>query len=377
VHPTVVIARATDALYPFAKRVLFRLDPEVAHARVFALLRFAAQHPGALRLLRGAYGVADPRLRVRAFGLEFSNPLGLAAGFDKDGKAAGVWGALGFGTAELGTVTTQAQPGNPRPRAFRLPADRAIVNRMGFNNEGVAALAERLQTARRAPWWGTEPIGVNVGKTRTVALEDAITDYEAALRKAWPVADYLVLNVSSPNTPGLRSLQEAKPLAELLARAHDLRGELGDRPVLLKVAPDLGEDALAEAVALAERHGVDGLVVANTTIAREGLTHDLGEAGGLSGAPLGARALAVLRAARARTALPLVASGGIASGADAIARFEAGATLVQVYTGWIYEGPGLPRRLLRDVARWATAEGHADLDARLQARDQVHRPTTG
>jgi dihydroorotate dehydrogenase len=370
-----VIARATDALYPLAKRVLFRLDPEVAHERVFALLSFASRHPGALRLLRSAYGVADPRLRVRAFGLEFPNPLGLAAGFDKDGKAAATWGALGFGTAELGTVTTQAQPGNPRPRAFRLPEDRAIVNRMGFNNEGAAALAARLAAARRAPWWGAEPIGVNVGKTRTVALEDAVADYEAALRTAWPVADYLVLNVSSPNTPGLRSLQEAKPLAELLARAHDLRGELGDRPVLLKVAPDLSEDALAEAVALAERHGVDGLVVANTTIAREGLTRDPGEAGGLSGAPLAGRALAVLRAVRARTALPLVAVGGISSGADAIVRLEAGATLIQVYTGWIYEGPGLPRRMLADVARWATAQGHPDLDARLRARDAAHQPS--
>ena len=372
-----MIARATDALYPLAKRALFRLEPEVAHERVFALLRFASQHPGALRLLRSAYGVADPRLRVRAFGLEFPNPLGLAAGFDKDGKAAAVWGALGFGTAELGTVTTQAQPGNPRPRAFRLPEDRAIINRMGFNNEGVAALAARLAAARRTPWWAEEPMGVNVGKSRAVALEDAIADYEAALRTAWPVADYLVLNVSSPNTPGLRSLQEAKPLAELLARARDLRGELGDRPVLLKVAPDLSDDALAEAVALAERHAIDGLVVANTTIARDGLTRDPGEAGGLSGAPLAARALAVLRAARARTSLPLVAVGGIASGADAIERFEAGATLLQVYTSWIYEGPGLPRRLLAEVARWATAQGHADLDARLRARDATDRPRPG
>jgi dihydroorotate dehydrogenase len=368
-----VIARATDALYPRIKRVLFRLEPEEAHARVFALLGFAARHPGALRLLRSAYGVADPRLRVRAFGLEFPNPLGLAAGMDKDGTVAAAWGAFGFGTAELGTVTAQAQPGNPRPRAFRIPEDRAIINRMGFNNAGAAALAARLATARSAPWWSTEPLGINVGKTRAVALEDAVADYEAALRTVWPVADYLVLNVSSPNTPGLRSLQEAKPLAELLARAGALRGELGDRPVLLKIAPDLSDDALAEAIALAERHGIDGLVVANTTIARDGLTRDPGEAGGLSGAPLAARALAVLRATRARTGLPLVASGGIESGADAIERFEAGATLVQVYTGWIYGGPGLPRRLLADVARWATSEGHADLDARLRDRDARHR----
>lgn len=369
-----MIAAATDALYPLAKRVLFRLDPETAHERVFAVLAFAARHPGALRVLRSAYGVDDPRLRVRAFGLEFPNPFGLAAGFDKDGGAAAVWGAFGFGSAELGTVTALAQPGNPRPRLFRLPADRAIVNRMGFNNRGAAALAAALADARARPWWPQEPIGVNVGKSRAAALEDAVADYEAGLRAVWPVADYLVLNVSSPNTPGLRSLQEAKPLAELLRRAAALKDELGPRPVLLKLAPDLSDEALAEAVHLAERHGVDGLVVTNTTVARDGLTHDPGEAGGLSGAPLGPRALAVLRSVRARTALPLVAVGGIASGADAVARFEAGATLLQAYTGWVYEGPGMARRLLRDVAAWATAEGHPDLQARLRARDAAHVP---
>lgn len=362
-------------MYPLARSVLFRLDPEEAHDRVFALLAFASAHPGALRSLRAAYGVRDPRLRVRAFGLEFPNPLGLAAGFDKDGRAPETWAALGFGTAELGTVTALAQAGNPRPRLFRLPAERAAINRMGFNNDGAAALARRLAGARRRLWWTNDaPIGVNVGKSRAIALEEAVDDYEAALRHVWPVADYLVLNVSSPNTPGLRSLQDARPLAELLARAHALKGELGPRPVLLKLSPDLPPSGLDDAVGLAERHGVDGLVVANTTVRRDVLRRDPGEAGGLSGAPLGPIALSLLRDVRARTALPLVASGGIETAADAIARFEAGATLIQTYTGWIYQGPAMARRLLAGVARWAAAEGHPDLGARLSARDAQHRP---
>ncbi len=360
-------------MYPLARSALFRLDPETAHERVFALLAFAAEHPGALRLLSGVFGVDDPRLRVQAFGLTFPNPLGLAAGFDKDARAAATWPALGFGTTEVGTVTAQAQPGNPPPRLFRLPNERAVINRMGFNNAGAAALASRLHQARSRPWWPTAPLGVNVGKSRVVALEDAVADYEVALRHAWPVADYLVLNVSSPNTPGLRDLQAAGPLARLLARAVDLKAELGARPVLLKLSPDLAPQALDDAVALAERHGVDGLVLTNTTLRRDALRHDPHEDGGLSGAPLGPLALATLRAVRARTRLPLVAVGGIANAGDAIARFEAGATLLQVYTGWIYEGPGLPRRLLAGVATWATALGHADLQGRLAARDAADR----
>ncbi|MDF1524076.1 MAG: quinone-dependent dihydroorotate dehydrogenase, partial [Trueperaceae bacterium] len=318
--------------------------------------------------------VSSPRLRTDLAGLPLPNPVGLAAGFDKNGRAAATWPALGFATAELGTVTARPQPGNPKPRVFRLPAERAAINRMGFNNEGADALAARLAAARREPWWPEVAMGVNVGKSRVVALEDAVADYEAALRAAWPVADYLVLNVSSPNTPGLRTLQEAKPLADLLGRAAELKGTLGARPVLLKLSPDLTPTALDEAVALAEDHGIDGLVVTNTTVDRSALAHDPGEAGGLSGAPLGPRALRVLRAVRARTALPLVAVGGIESGAGAVERLEAGATLLQVYTGWIFEGPGLARRLLADVARWAVAEGHPDLGTRLAARDAVHRP---
>jgi len=356
-------------LYPILRSVMFRLDPEVIHARVFALLAFAAAHPGALRVLHWTTGVDDPRLRVRAFGLEFPNPFGLGAGFDKDGLAAAVWPALGFGHTELGTVTALAQPGNPPPRMFRLPASKAAINRMGFNNAGAEALAARLRRERARPWWPTAPVAINVGKSRTTPLEDAAADYEASLRAVWPVADLIVLNVSSPNTPGLRTLQRSGPLSELLGLAAALRDELGPRPLLLKVSPDLDAADLDDVVAQTERHGLDGLVATNTTVRRDVLPSDPHEAGGLSGAPLGPLALEVLRQLRERTRLPLVAVGGIFSAADAIARLEAGASLLQVYTGWIYEGPMMPRKLAAGLRRWLDGTGHATLDDYLRRRD--------
>ena len=356
-------------LYPLLRRAMFRLDPEVAHAYVFAMLAFAAEHPGALRLLHAATGVHDPTLRVRAFGLDFANPFGLAAGFDKDGLAAATWPALGFGHTELGTVTALPQAGNPPPRSMRLPASKAIINRMGFNNAGAAALAARIARSRAQPWWPDDPVGVNVGKSRAAELGDAMADYEASLRAVWPVADFVVLNVSSPNTPGLRTLQQAGPLAELLGLAAALKGELGPRPVLLKIAPDLDERELDVVVAETERHGIDGLVATNTTVRRDLLPTDPGMPGGLSGAPLGPLALAVLRSLRSRTRLPLIAVGGMATAEEAIARIEAGATLLQVYTGWIYQGPMLPRRWAAGLRRWLTARGHATLADYLAARD--------
>lgn len=358
--------------YPLLRRALFRLEPERAHALAMLGLTFADRHPGALRLLRWAFAPSDARLRVRCFGLDFPNPLVLAAGFDKDGEAPAAWPALGFGSAELGTVTAEAQPGNPRPRAFRIPAERAVINRMGFNNAGAAALAARLRRARAQPWWPDAPVGVNVGKTRSVALEDARSDYERSLRLVWDVADYLVLNVSSPNTPGLRTLQEGPQLDDLLRLVDGLRDELGVKPVLLKVSPDLDEAALDALVASVERAGLDGLVATNTTVRRDVLRHDPGEAGGLSGAPLGPIALRVLAALRERTTLPLVASGGIETAADVIARLEAGATLVQAYTGWIYQGPGMAREVARGVLTWLERAGQPDLRAWLAQRDARH-----
>jgi dihydroorotate dehydrogenase len=358
--------------YALLRSLMFRLEPERVHELVMRALALSNRHPGALRIIGSVLMPRDPRVRVRCFGLDFPNPIGLGAGFDKNAEAAAAWPALGFGTADLGTVTARAQPGNPRPRVFRLPSERALINRMGFNNLGASAVAERLRAARARPWWPDAPVGINVGKSRDAALDDAVADYEEALRAAWPVADYLVVNVSSPNTPGLRTLQEQAYLEPLLERIGGLRGELGPKPVLLKVSPDLEEAALDVVAAAAEAAALDGLVATNTTVARDTLPRDPGEAGGLSGRPLAPRALAVLRALRARTRLPLVAAGGIESAADVIERLEAGASLVHVYTGWIYEGPFMPRKLVAGLGRWLDAIGAPDLQTWLDARDGTH-----
>lgn len=358
-------------MYPTLRKLLFRLDPERAHDLVLGGMAWAGRSELALRLLRAAYGKRDPRLQVEAFGLRFPSPVGLAAGLDKDGVAVRALAALGFGSLELGSVTARPQPGNPRPRLFRLVEDDALINRMGFNNEGAEALAGRLERLRQrgdAP----VPIGVNVGKSRAAPLEDAVADYERSLRSVWPVADYLALNVSSPNTPGLRSLQAREPLEALLALAARLRDELGHKPVLLKIAPDLSDDELLAIVEAAEAHGVAGLIATNTTIERPELrSAHAAQAGGLSGRPLAARSLAVLRLLRAATELPLVSVGGIADGADVVERLLAGATLVQVYSAFIYRGPGLLRSVHDDLVRRLEGDGAtsiAELSASATAR---------
>jgi len=357
-------------MYGLLYRVVLRRVPaETAHRLAFGLIRVfgrVAGVPGAAWLLRRWLGPRDPVLRVQALGLEFPGPLGLAAGFDKDAGATRALGALGFGFVEVGTVTARAQPGNPRPRMFRLPADRALVNRMGFNNDGAAAAAARLRR-RRA---GGPVVGVNIGKTRAVPEAEAAADYADSARAVADVADYVVVNVSSPNTPGLRDLQAAGRLRPLLVA---VRGALdaatgsagpGDRrvPLLVKIAPDLaGEDV--DAVAdLAVELGLDGIIATNTTVSRDGLTSSAAEvtaagAGGLSGPPLRAPALAVLRRLRERAGdrLVLIAAGGIETPDDAWERLTAGATLVQAYTGFIYGGPLWPRRVHAGLARRARA----------------------
>ncbi len=344
-------------MYGTVRSLLFRLDPERAHELVLGGLHWAGRSALALRLLERSYGATDPRLAVDAFGLRFPSPIGLAAGLDKDGVAVRALAAIGFGHLELGTVTARPQPGNPRPRLFRLVEDEAIINRMGFNNRGADALAARLARARRHER-AAVPLGVNVGKSRAVPLEEAVADYERALRAAWPVADYLALNVSSPNTPGLRRLQEREPLEALLGLARHLKDELGPRPVLLKIAPDLSRDQLLEVAEVAERFGVDGLIATNTTIAREGLRSSrASETGGLSGRPLSAASLAVLRILSGATRLPLVSVGGVWSGADVVERLEAGATLVQVYTAFIYRGPALLASAHREILDALTRRG--------------------
>ncbi len=334
--------------------VLSRLPGEGTHRVSFALLRALVAVPGMRVLVARMLAPRDPILRVHAFGRELPGPLGLAAGFDKDAEGVAALLALGFGFVEVGTVTAEAQPGNPKPRLFRLPKDRALVNRMGFNNHGATAAASRL-TGRRDGL-----VGVNIGKTKRIADADAIADFTRSAQTLAPLADYLVVNVSSPNTPGLRDLQAVdrlRPLLVAVRAACDLASPMRRVPLLVKIAPDLA-DADIDAVAdLALELGLDGIVATNTTIARSGLeTREstvaaLG-AGGLSGAPLKQRALDVLRRLRARVGdrLVLIAVGGIETGDDAWQRLQAGATLVQAYTGFIYGGPLWPRRIHRELA---------------------------
>ena len=341
------------------RMVLRRVPAEAAHLAAFGLIRGVARVPGAARLLERWLGPRDPVLRVRALGLEFPGPLGLAAGFDKDARGTRGLAALGFGFVEVGTVTARAQPGNPRPRMFRLTADRALVNKMGFNNAGAAAAAARLGRSRRP---GGPVVGVNIGKTRAVPDEEAAADYAASARAVAAVADYVVVNVSSPNTPGLRDLQAAdrlKPVLVAVRAALDAAVPGGRRvPLLVKIAPDLA-DADVDAVAdLALELGLDGIIATNTTISRAGLASPAAEvaaagAGGLSGPPLRARALEVLARlhARAGDRLVLIAAGGIETPDDAWERLRAGATLVQAYTGFVYGGPLWPRRMHAGLAR--------------------------
>ena len=339
--------------------VLRRVPAEAAHLAAFALIRGVARVPGAAWLQRRWLAPRDPVLRVRALGLEFPGPLGLAAGFDKDARGTRGLALLGFGFVEVGTVTARAQPGNPRPRMFRLTADRALVNRMGFNNAGAAAAAAVLRRARARR--GGPVVGVNIGKTRAVPDEEAAADYAASARAVAGVADYVVVNVSSPNTPGLRDLQAADRLRPVLAAvraALDAASEGRRVPLLVKIAPDLA-DADVDAVAdLALEIGLDGIIATNTTTSRAGLASPAAQvaaagAGGLSGPPLRARALAVLTRLRARAGdrLVLIAAGGIETPDDAWERLRAGATLVQAYTGFVYGGPLWPHRMHAGLAR--------------------------
>jgi dihydroorotate dehydrogenase len=350
------------------RMVLRRVPAEAAHLAAFALIRIlgsVARVPGAAWLLRQWLGPREPVLRVRALGLEFPGPLGLAAGFDKDARGTRGLAALGFGFVEVGTVTARAQPGNPRPRMFRLTADRALVNRMGFNNAGAAAAAARLGRIRGRRSGGGPVVGVNIGKTRAAPDEDAAADYAASARVVAAVADYVVVNVSSPNTPGLRDLQAAdrlRPVLVAVRAALDAAvcgGQPNRRvPLLVKIAPDLA-DADVDAIAdLALELGLDGIIATNTTVSRDGLASSPGEvasagAGGLSGPPLRARALEVLTRLRERAGdrLVLIAAGGIETPDDAWERLRAGATLVQAYTGFVYGGPLWPRRMHAGLAR--------------------------
>lgn len=336
-----------------AKPVLFRLgrgDAEVAHHRTVDLVERLGEHPRVLSAMTRA--LQQPARPVRLLGLTFPNRVGLAAGMDKDGRGLRAWGALGFGHVELGTVTAHPQPGNDLPRLFRLPTSRAVINRMGFNNAGVQVLAERLREARAEGAIGI-PVGVSIGKTKVTPLEEAVEDYLTSVRALDGLADYLAVNVSSPNTPGLRGLQDARPLAELISavvrETADLAGEGTPVPVLVKLAPDLTDSALEEALEVAVTSGASGLIATNTTIGRRHVAPadraTAQQTGGLSGAPLTRRAREVVGRVRAATDLPLIGVGGVMSADDASALLDAGADLVQVFTGLIYAGPGLVREV--------------------------------
>jgi len=362
---------AAMAIYKLLFSAVFRRMPaELAHRVGFALIRGAGVVPGVSWLLRRWLAPRDPVLRVHALGHDLPGPLGLAAGFDKDAVAPDALGALGFAFVEVGTVTAQPQPGNPVPRLFRLPADRALVNRMGFNNRGAAAAATRLM-ARTAGVAGARPcsrvlVGANIGKTKTVPESGAGADYAASARLLARAADYLVINVSSPNTPGLRNLQAADELRPLIAAVQAaLRAAGRPRlPLLVKIAPDLADEDIDAIADLAVELGLDGIIATNTTISRPQLRSKPAEvaaagAGGLSGAPLKPLALHVLRRLRARAGdrLVLIAGGGIETADDAWERIEAGATLLQGYAGFIYGGPLWPRRIHRDLARRVRDKG--------------------
>jgi len=340
-------------MYSLIKPLLFQFDPEKVHYFVTRNLKRFNRFPGGAALSRVLWDVKDARLEKEVFGLQFKNPVGLAAGFDKNGEMISEMANMGFGFIEVGTVTPLPQPGNPKPRMFRLPADSAIINRMGFNNLGVDVVAQRIAAYRknRPDAQKGVIIGGNIGKNKVTPNEDAVSDYIKCFDRLFDVVDYFVVNVSSPNTPGLRELQEKEPLMQLLNTLQQRNDKNGiSRPILLKIAPDLTNEQLDDIVEIVTGSGIAGLIATNTTINREGLQTAepiKSEAGGLSGKPLTQRSTEVIRyiAQKSNGAFPIIGVGGIHSPEDAVEKLAAGAALVQLYTGFIYEGPGLIGRI--------------------------------
>jgi dihydroorotate dehydrogenase len=338
----------------FIKPIFFLFQPETIHHIVFKTIKFFCTIPGVSAIIKSVYVVNDKRLERKLFGLTFPNPVGLAAGFDKDAKLYDELGYYGFGFIEIGTLTPKAQPGNEKPRMFRLPEDEALINRMGFNNGGVDEAVVRLKNRK-----SNVIIGGNIGKNKITANEDAVSDYEKCFEALFDYVDYFVVNVSSPNTPNLRALQDKEPLTHLLKRVKELNNQKKTpKPILLKIAPDLTNEQLDDIIGIVAETKIDGVIATNTTISREGLKTDasriieIGD-GGLSGKPLTKRSTEVVKylSDKSNKSFPIIAVGGIHTGADAIEKLNAGASLVQIYTGFIYEGPGIVKRINKEILR--------------------------
>ena len=354
-------------MYPYIRPLLFQTEPETLHRWAIAWAKHMGNNAFLHPLLSPFSALKDPRLTQTVWGLTFQHPVGLAAGFDKNAEAIAAWPRLGFAFSEVGTITAQGQQGNPRPRLFRLVADEAVINRYGFNNRGASVVADRLALAPPRPVG--HPVGINLGKSKVTALEEAATDYQESFRKLYPFGDYFVVNVSSPNTPGLRSLQNKTSLLEILDRLQACNGD--GKPLLVKIAPDLTWSQLDEVLEVVTESDLDGIIATNTTLGREGLRTQtvstgnppVNEAGGLSGPPVRDKSTEMIRYIYRETQgeIPIVGVGGIDSAEAAWEKIVAGASLVQVYTGLVFKGPGLARAIARGLSKKLDDAGMAHI----------------
>ncbi|NJO90047.1 MAG: quinone-dependent dihydroorotate dehydrogenase [Chloroflexia bacterium] len=334
--------------------LLFKFSPEKIHNFTFLCFKIGSSIPGVGLLTKKMFQINDPKLERELFGIKFPNPVGLAAGLDKEAAAFDMLGYLGFGFVEIGTLTPVGQPGNPKPRAFRLKKDQALINRMGFNNHGVEAAVKKLKKKK-----SKVIIGGNIGKNKITPNEEAINDYSIGFKTLYPYVDYFAVNISSPNTPNLRELQDREPLKKLLNTLKELNHEMPkQKPILLKIAPDLSNEQLDDIIEIVKETKTSGIIATNTTISREGLSYSKDEiekigAGGLSGKPLGKRSTEIIRyiVEKTNATIPVIGVGGIMTVEDALEKLEAGASLVQLYTGFIYEGPGLIKRINRRLVK--------------------------
>lgn len=359
-------------MYKFIRPLLFGVskDPETVHNMALYFLKLGGYFP--ISSIIGSFCKIDnPSLKQKIFGLDFKNPLGLAAGFDKDGKAMLGLQALGFGFLEIGTVTGHAQPGNPRQRLFRLEKDQALINRMGFNNQGPDVLANTLSSTLIHPCMSV-PVGISLGKSKITNLEKAAEDYLYSFKKLYGFGDYFVINVSSPNTPGLRQLQDKHFLVDIISGLNKYRNDQQThKPLLVKIAPDLSFEAINEVLEVCGHNQVDGIIATNTTISREGLETEINEAGGLSGKPLKEKSTIIIKYIHKQMpGLPIIGVGGIFNGEDAYEKIKAGASLVQIYTGLIYEGPGLVKKINQGLVKLLQRDGFKNIGEAVGVESQ-------